>query len=73
VIAYDRVNLTVIAGNAVCFRPELVLVHGDTKNPQAGFGDLDQLQPERAGRDLQGYVGDVRSLERMRDAFRSRA
>jgi hypothetical protein len=26
---------------------------------------------ERNGRDLQGYVGDLRTLERMRDAFRS--
>ena len=28
---------------------------------------------ERDGRDLQGYVGDGRTLERMRDAFRSDA
>lgn len=28
---------------------------------------------ERGGRDMQGYVGDIRILERMRDAFRSGA
>lgn len=28
---------------------------------------------DRVGRDLQGYVGDVRTLEQMRDAFRSGA